>query len=183
MICRTRSQLAPGTAKSKTLVAGWVIAMLAASMYVAGVSAQSMPKGYPQDWSHRHLVFSNPGTYQQAVQKGTANEWLKITNDPRYIIQQRARSGAGAFSTSNGVDPVTDPISAVKRKIKKDWSTTLSGVAASKTGTVGTLSSSSISGSSTLTVDTVTFDASAPLRRRRREHFRAPRVRRLRNSP
>ena len=155
--------MAIGTTSRKAPLAGWVLAVMAASVYVGGVSAQTVPQqGYPQDWSHRHLVFSNPGTYQQAVQKGTANEWLKITGDPRYIIQQRARSGAAAGVPASNVVPVTDSLTAKKGKIKKDWSASLSGVQASKTGTVGTLSGG-ISGSSTLTVDLVTFDASAPV--------------------
>jgi hypothetical protein len=48
-------------------------------------------EGLPDDWSHHHLVFSNPGTEQDAVQKGTYDEWLRIVNEPRYIMQQLKR--------------------------------------------------------------------------------------------
>jgi hypothetical protein len=47
--------------------------------------------GLPDDWSHHHLVFSNPGTEQDAVQKGTYDEWLRVVNEPRYIMQQLKR--------------------------------------------------------------------------------------------
>jgi hypothetical protein len=51
---------------------------------------QSPPEleGLSDDWSHHHLVFSDPGTEQDAVQKGTYDEWLEIVNEPRYIMQQ-----------------------------------------------------------------------------------------------
>ena len=47
--------------------------------------------GLPDDWSNHHLVFSNPGTEQDAVQKGTYDEWLRVVNEPRYIMQQLKR--------------------------------------------------------------------------------------------
>lgn len=48
------------------------------------------------DWSEHYVVFPNLGTAQAALQNGTYDRWLKITEDPRYIMQQRMRSGAGA---------------------------------------------------------------------------------------
>ncbi len=39
-------------------------------------------KGVPTDWSHRHVVFSNPGTEADAIKRGTHDRWLKIVNDP-----------------------------------------------------------------------------------------------------
>src|ERR1019366_708615 len=51
-------------------------------------------RGVPQDWSHHPLVFSNPGTEEDAIANGTHDHWLKIVNDPRYIIQQLKRRAA-----------------------------------------------------------------------------------------
>jgi hypothetical protein len=51
--------------------------------------------GVPWDWTHHHVIFSYPGTAEEARQNGTYERWLKIVNDPRYIIQQIKRSGAG----------------------------------------------------------------------------------------
>jgi len=44
------------------------------------------------DWTHHHLVFSNPGTFADALKNGTLARWYKITNDPRYQIQQLKHS-------------------------------------------------------------------------------------------
>jgi hypothetical protein len=44
--------------------------------------------GIPEDWSSRHVVFSNPGAELLAVQNGRHREWQKIVNDPRYVLQQ-----------------------------------------------------------------------------------------------
>ena len=47
--------------------------------------------GLPDDWSHQHLIFSNPGTADQAMQDGTYEQWLRIQSDPRYLMQQIKR--------------------------------------------------------------------------------------------
>ena len=47
--------------------------------------------GVPEDWSHHHAVFSSPGSYDDAVRKGTVDKWTKIVNEPRYQIQQLRR--------------------------------------------------------------------------------------------
>ena len=31
--------------------------------------------GLPDDWSHHHQVFSNPGTEENAIRKGTHDRW------------------------------------------------------------------------------------------------------------
>src|SRR5208283_5522925 len=61
-------------------------------------------RGVPEDWSHHHLVFSNPGTEEDAIANGTHDRWLNIVNDPRYIIQQLKRS--------SGVKTLADPETA-----------------------------------------------------------------------
>jgi len=44
--------------------------------------------GLPDDWSHRHVVFSNPGTEQEAIGAGRHEQWQRVVNDPRYVVQQ-----------------------------------------------------------------------------------------------
>jgi len=44
--------------------------------------------GIPEDWSHHHAIFSNPGTFDDAMRNGTIDKWSKIVNEPRYQIQQ-----------------------------------------------------------------------------------------------
>lgn len=56
----------------------------------------SQPRaGVPADWSHYHVFFSSPGTSEQAQRNGTYDRWVKIANDPRFLMQQRRRIGAG----------------------------------------------------------------------------------------
>lgn len=47
--------------------------------------------GLPHDWTHHYLVFSNPGTEEEAIQNGAYDRWFTIVNDPRYIMQQVKR--------------------------------------------------------------------------------------------
>lgn len=47
--------------------------------------------GIPDDWSHHRVVYSNPGTEAQAIERGRYGEWLKTVNDPRYVIHQLKR--------------------------------------------------------------------------------------------
>jgi hypothetical protein len=90
-------------------------------------------KGLPRDWSHRHVLFSNPGTEAQATQAGTHDRWLKIVNDPRYVLQQLQRQQPGqgpaaAQVTSLLATPHTAaPADATPDKTKKhrDWSMNL----------------------------------------------------------
>ena len=168
--------------------------------------------GLPDDWSHHHLIFSNPGTEQEALAKGTYERWLSVVNDPRYVIQQLKRRApaqgpsaedltrieelARAGKTGEGQN-TPEPLSRdddhlagqpagglaeqpaggsrdellewrhgpdhQHRGVYKDWSQGMgTGAAASLVGTIATLTSSNISSSSTLTVGSVTFDASPP---------------------
>jgi hypothetical protein len=140
-------------------------------------------RGIPEDWSHHHLVFSNPGTEEEAIENGTHDRWLRIVNDPRYSMQQLKRGARARILEAEGVtaaveamgaqeptgspnaadaeEPIRDwpPAKARKQTITKDWSMGLDGVAARQTGTV---SSNGASGSSTVTVGGQTLTASAP---------------------
>jgi hypothetical protein len=140
-------------------------------------------RGIPEDWSHHRLVFSNPGTEEEAIENGTHDRWLRIVNDPRYSMQQLKRGAGASLLEAEGVaaaveatapqEPTGSPNAADaeeairdspapkarKQKITKDWSMGLDGVAASRTGTV---SSNGATGSSTVTVGGQTLTASAP---------------------
>jgi hypothetical protein len=54
--------------------------------------APAAKNGVPDDWSHHRLVFSNPGSAEDAKKHGTYDRWLKITSDVRYAHQQIKRS-------------------------------------------------------------------------------------------
>jgi hypothetical protein len=69
--------------------------------FAVSLSAQEAPAvhagytritGLPDDWSHHHVVFANPGTERDAIKNGTHEHWLSTVNDPRYVIQQLKRN-------------------------------------------------------------------------------------------
>ncbi len=132
-------------------------------------------RGVADDWTHHHLVFSNPGTEQQAIENGNYEQWLKIVNDPRFTVQQIKRSGGvkavedADGSTGGAPDAEVSksapkdrrlPLPGPKANFKKDWNMAIGGVAASATGTVNT--NNATGGNSTVSVDGVTLTASAP---------------------
>jgi len=102
-------------------------------------------RGMPDDWSHHHLVFSNPGTEEDAIANGTHDRWLSIVNDPRYILQQMKRDAAGLRQASRSVSAATEDAFPVispdarheskkkKKPLKTDWSESMN----SSSATVG----------------------------------------------
>jgi hypothetical protein len=72
-----------------------VSALLLASSTVAAPSQQTQFSGglgIVDDWTTHHVVFSNPGTFMDAVMNGRRQQWEQIVNDPRYRMQQIRRS-------------------------------------------------------------------------------------------
>ena len=69
------------------------VALLAAASLPAFAQAgPAVTTGRPTDWSHHHAIFSNPGTFDDAMRNGTIGKWNKIVNEPRYQIQQLRRN-------------------------------------------------------------------------------------------
>lgn len=48
---------------------------------------QKHSNGIVDDWSQHHVIFSNPGTVQDAARKGKGAEWERIVSSPRYQMQ------------------------------------------------------------------------------------------------
>jgi len=76
------------------------IALVAVTAFSLPLFAQDMSrvnvgktqiKGVADDWTHHRVVFSNPGTEEQAIKNGSRDKWQKIVNDPRYVMQQMRR--------------------------------------------------------------------------------------------
>jgi hypothetical protein len=70
--------------------------------------------GVPEDWSHHHVVFSNPGSFDDAMRNREVDKWSGVVHDPRYQIQQLRRGlwrrpDEGAFQRP-------DPL------LRTDWS-------------------------------------------------------------
>jgi len=148
-------------------------------------------QGLPDDWSFHHLNFTDPGTEEEATKVGAHEEWLRVVNNPRYVIQQlRRRQPArgpwaqyvdrmNATALSNGRAVGVDsnsgqgqdaaqslrasPPARNRGSISRDWSMALNGAAASFTASVAAPASGNITSSSTLAVDGVTFHASPPV--------------------
>jgi hypothetical protein len=81
-------------------------------------------QGFPEDWSHQHVIFSNPGTLEDAVKNGSLDRWLRIVNDPRYKIQQRKRNSSAAPVQSAGQIIVGGGL-RTKRLLHSDWAVQL----------------------------------------------------------
>jgi hypothetical protein len=115
-----------------------------ASKIVTGTPAlETHHVGLVDDWSFHHLVFSNPGTYEQVKNNPAAySRWLTIQYDTRYIMQQAKRAGGASASGSFGSTPeaitlrpdifgLASPIRPIggrppgRGALSKDWSEAL----------------------------------------------------------
>ncbi len=74
---------------SQTLI---VLATLIGSAYCQTAPSVRVGRveitGIPDDWTHHHIFFSNAGSEQDAIQTGRHDQWQKVVNEPRYVIQQ-----------------------------------------------------------------------------------------------
>jgi hypothetical protein len=71
-----------------------LVGLAVAAIAVCPLIGQQGPTGAPEDWSHHHLVFSNPGTYVGSIRTGSFDKWYKVASDPRFNFQQLRRGGA-----------------------------------------------------------------------------------------
>ena len=93
---------------------------IAAALIIPAAGQNPHRQGVPEDWSHQHLIFSNPGTIVDALKNGKLNEWNAIQKDPRFILQQTKRNAVqNVASPTNGSK--TQPPPAVTR----DWNVPL----------------------------------------------------------
>lgn len=111
----------------------WSIGGLAVACLARSLSAQDPPQrvGLPEDWSHRHLVFSNPGTFVQMLDKGVSQQrwwnWLAVQREARFSMQQAKRNRGRGFHAGNArfVDSfrqrVGRPPTRRPPKMQRDW--------------------------------------------------------------
>ena len=73
----------------------------------------------PVDWSHRHVIYSNPDTEEEAAAKGKLGEWVRKANDPRFILQleRKEAKAAAKQALADGEDAVADTNSAIGGKL------------------------------------------------------------------
>ncbi len=114
---------------------GW-ISRLAVRLVILSVTPASAvvmhaqeTNGVPWDWTHSHVVFSHPGTIDEAMQKGTYEHWLAIANDPRYMIQLKKRianESGGALRqgfSEDGSEPNPDALEPAHQQAYADVQT------------------------------------------------------------
>lgn len=93
-----------GPIKRTRYVAKYVLACAASLLVACGVtpfapqekqiSSVGASNGVVDDWTHHHVVFSNPGTMENATNNDAYENWHRIVTDPRYRIQWIKRYGA-----------------------------------------------------------------------------------------
>ena len=110
-------------------VLGWSAGLMAQAVPDKGLAEKTLPdeaqalaagepKGIPTDWSHHSLIFSRPGTAEQAK---------RVQQDPRYWLQQYRRGSATSRTQGFDVTPQSGVESSKRQqsthgRIKKDWS-------------------------------------------------------------
>ena len=104
---------------------------------MARAALERATRGAPEDWSHRHLIFSNPGSEEQAIRSGRFDAWMHVTNDPRFIMQQKKRSAGTKILTDRSTElfggrgnswrlPRAGPRRPVAKRLHRDWGIGLS---------------------------------------------------------
>lgn len=113
--------------------------LMASVMRPALAQDQAYNGAVVDDWTHHHVIFSNPGTMEEALRNGTYEKWQRIVSDPRYRLHWLKRNAAWTEQTTTptfsfpGVpeaDPsVPDPrvpVFKVRRKpLHADWTVSL----------------------------------------------------------
>jgi hypothetical protein len=125
---RNRWRLKLSTAVAAVAMLAGITVQMSAQVYPAPRFGNGgLDTGVAHDWSHHHLVFSNPGTEEEAIKNGTHDHWLKVGNDPRYILQLKRRhvpnSGTlGAPWDSPGSAPESTWTPARRKSpLARDW--------------------------------------------------------------
>ncbi len=103
---------------STALIFGLAFAVaIAGVMPIVAQTGKVELSGLPEDWTHHHVVFSNPGAGGASFGKHQYDQRLKVINSPRYWLQHARRSrGYGRFEGSRRTK---------QHPIKTDWSMNL----------------------------------------------------------
>jgi len=115
-----------------TVLVGWLAASALAQSSNRGIAERARGQNPPavrvggvvitgilEDWSDRHVVFSDPGTEQEAIWNGRHAQWQRIVNNPRYVMQQMRKNRpvrgpaaedveARSKSTTGGATPLNE---------------------------------------------------------------------------
>lgn len=105
---------------------GSVLMLMGPSVVQGNSGVSSL--GTPDDWTHHHLIFSHPGSFSDAVQRGSFESWYRVVSDPRYIMQLRKRGGesSGAITASEfDAPPFRDKRRGRRSTLHRDWGVSL----------------------------------------------------------
>ncbi len=102
-------------ARIRTVTA--VMGLVTVGWFLTGRAAQPAPEGLPTDWSHRHVIFSQPANAEQAE---------RVAHDPRYW-QQWVRQNVVRVLVDENQDSMAPtfpraPHWAGGQKVAADWS-------------------------------------------------------------
>src|SRR5947209_4852423 len=100
---------------------------------ISGQEAPARGIGGPDDWTHHRLIFSNPGTADEAVRTANYSLWLKTVTDPRFVLQREKRDSgaksalkpaqilprAEAKHPQNDAEPQEDVVSVVPDQLPR----------------------------------------------------------------
>jgi hypothetical protein len=147
-----------------------LVAVMGMTVAGAGQEVPGQRAALIDDWTHHHLVFSNPGTEADAVKNGRYEHWYNVTHDPRYRLQQLKRRHAqqtvapaaaaapADFASRLATAMAGKPASKPKgNPISKDWSVDLNGPSAT-----GTITNSNAGSTSSVTISTTTLGVVNP---------------------
>jgi len=87
------------------------VALLGAGIVLGRGEIPQSP-GVPDDWTHHHLIFSNPGTAAEAMLNGTYDRWQLTVGDPRYALQRIKRRAAANSALRPILSPAPDTLAA-----------------------------------------------------------------------
>jgi hypothetical protein len=82
-----------------------IVAVVGLTVFISGQGNTPQVMGLPDDWTHHHVVFSDPGTAAEALAAGHFNEWYRVVTDPRFRIHQMKRARAATASLSLAPTP------------------------------------------------------------------------------
>jgi hypothetical protein len=111
-----------GTAARISGFAAGLLGLVASGWFLTGQAASPVEQGYPTDWSHHHVVFSQPRNSRAAT---------RIARDPRYW-QQFARRNVPRVLSEDGYAPLEMHSMRPRKsgggsatKISRDWSVSM----------------------------------------------------------
>jgi hypothetical protein len=108
-----------GTAARFSGFAAGLVVLVASGWFLTGQAARPVEQGYPTDWSHHHVVFSQPKNSRTAA---------RVASNPRYW-QQFARRNVPRVLSEDGYVPLQvhgmrhrKSGGGTATKISRDWS-------------------------------------------------------------